>query len=164
VGKKTVNKVVKEYIREDIDLFMGEDLYAGIDEVGVSSIAGSLVCSVVVLPENHGIQQLPIDSKKLKENSIRALSPQIKEKALYYAIFAIAPEDVDFWVSKIGILNLQKNCWRKAVKQVRRHFPKIPIILDGKHSVNGKNQGNKIKGVKPIIGATIRNQLCESLH
>lgn len=58
-------------------------LYAGIDEVGVSSIAGPIVAATVILPENHGIKELPIDSKRLTNEKIKELSKIIKEKAMY---------------------------------------------------------------------------------
>lgn len=151
MSEKTINKVVKEYFREDLDSFNVDELYAGIDEVGVSSIAGRFVCSVVILPKNHEIPRLPIDSKKLSEKNITELALEIERKALYYAIIAIDPNDVDEMVSKYGMLTLQKKCWTKAVKLVREHFPNVPIILDGRHKIKG--QGKYYKNMQSIVRA-----------
>lgn len=124
-----------------------EAVYAGIDEVGVSSIAGSLVCSVVILPSKHGISRLPIDSKVLQDSSITVMAKEIEEKAIYYAIFAISPQDVDKEVQEIGMLNLHKKIWKVAINKAREVFPGIPVILDGKHTVDG------VHNVTAIVGA-----------
>jgi ribonuclease HII len=127
--------------------YVVEGMYAGIDEVGVSSIAGSMVCSVVILPYEHGMERLPVDSKVLSEQSIQELSQCIEEKAIYYGIFAISAGDVDKKVKEIGMLKLQKRMWKEAILQVRKSFPDIPIVLDGKHTVEG------VSNVKGIVGA-----------
>ena len=38
-----------------------KNIYAGIDTVGVGFIVGPMVAEVVVLPSNHGINELPVD-------------------------------------------------------------------------------------------------------
>lgn len=124
-----------------------EGLYAGIDEVGVSSIAGSLVCSVVILPKKHTIKRLPIDSKLLGDESITELSKEVKQEALYYAVFAVPPLQVDKAVDSIGMLRLHKRVWRRAIEQVRRHYPGIRVVLDGKHTVRN------VSNLLPVIGA-----------
>ncbi|PLS19215.1 hypothetical protein CVD28_02050 [Bacillus sp. M6-12] len=140
-------QVVKEIGQNNPKVFKEEKVYAGIDEVGVSSIAGSLVCSVVILPANHTISRLPIDSKVLHDNSITEMAQEIEKQALYYAILAVSPQDVDKQVQKKGMLKLQKIIWRKAIETVRQWFPDIPIVLDGKHTVND------MRFISPIIGA-----------
>ena len=122
-------------------------LYAGIDEVGVSSIAGSLVCSVVILPKEHAIERLPIDSKLLGDESITELSKEIEREALYYAVFAVPPLEVDKAVDSIGMLRLHKRVWRKAIEQGRKHYPGIRVVLDGKHTVRN------VSNLLPVIGA-----------
>lgn len=122
-------------------------LYAGIDEVGVSSVAGSLVCSVVILPKEHSIERLPIDSKLLGDESITDISRDVEQQALYYAVFAVPPLEVDRAVDSIGMLRLHKRVWRRAIEQVRKHYPGIRVVLDGKHTVRN------VSNVLPVIGS-----------
>lgn len=145
-NSSSIIKLVKES-RKDNLINVSGDIYAGIDEVGVSSIAGCLVCSVVVLPQEHGINRLPIDSKLLQDSSIISLTKEIEDKAIYYAIFAISPTDVDEEVQKGDMLSLHKKIWLKAIESVRDVFPNIRVILDGKNSIKD------IQNLSAYVGA-----------
>jgi ribonuclease HII len=112
-------------------------MYAGIDEVGVSSVAGPMVAAVVVLPKNHGISELPVDSKKISNKKIYDLSKKVKEKAIYFKIVSIDNAKID----KKGVINTQYTLWQKCAKAVRKKHPKIHIVIDGRHKIpNVKNQ------------------------
>ncbi|QUH21860.1 ribonuclease HII [Alkaliphilus sp. B6464] len=113
----------------------------GIDEVGVSSIAGPMVAALVVLPENHGIDRLPIDSKNLSDNEIIELAKQIKEKAMYFKIKEISAEEVD----KHGVSKSMRKLWNRLAKHITRsrqskfkvnYIPEITIILDGNQKMD----------------------------
>lgn len=72
-------------------------LYIGIDEVGVSSVAGPMVAATVILPQNHGIKRLPVDSKDLGEIEIKELAEEIRNKAIYYKIVEADNLKVNEW-------------------------------------------------------------------
>lgn len=107
-------------------------LYAGIDEVGVSSIAGPMVACVVVLPEDHGINELPVDSKLLKSSTISRIASIIRSKALFCKVFFKGPSEVD----EIGWKNARYSLWSKCAKSVLKVYPGIKIILDGGQKIS----------------------------
>ncbi len=118
-----------------------DNLYAGIDEVAVSTLAGPMVCAVVVLPKVHGIGGLPVDSKLLHQ-SINRMSDLILERALYVDIVKLNAEEVD----RLGERKSLRTLWKACADHVRKHAPSIEIIIDGKHEVpNITNQQAIIK-------------------
>ena len=110
-------------------------LYAGIDEVGVSSVAGSMMASVVVLPENHGIKELPIDSKRLSEEKIEKIAKEILEVAIICKTYKLSAEEVD----KFGDFSVKK-LWNRCANYIlkekkRRNIELDKIIVDGKYKI-----------------------------
>ncbi|MDF5301603.1 ribonuclease HII, partial [Vibrio parahaemolyticus] len=72
----------------------GYQLIAGVDEVGRGPLVGDVVTAAVILDPNNPIEGLN-DSKKLSEKKRLALLPEIKEKALAWAVGRCSPEEID---------------------------------------------------------------------
>ena len=100
-------------------------LYAGIDEVGVSSVAGSMVASIVILPENHGIKELPIDSKRLSEEKIEKIAKEILEVAIICKTYKLSAEEVD----KFGDFSVKK-LWNRCANYILKEKKRRNIELD----------------------------------
>ena len=77
------------------ELYKKYNLVGGVDEAGRGPLAGPLLVAAVIL----GKQGLKIeginDSKKLTEKKREKLYPEIIEKALYWSIVEISPNEVD---------------------------------------------------------------------
>lgn len=101
--------------------------YAGIDEVGVASIAGPMMATVVMLPERHGIARLPVDSKRLGPNTIQALAAAIEAGVLFAWVGSLDAAAVD----ALGVHKAQVLLWQAAAATVRAVRPTIPILVDG---------------------------------
>lgn len=69
-------------------------LIAGVDEVGRGPLAGPVVTAAVILDPNNPITGL-MDSKVLSEAKREALFPEIKAKALAWAIGRCEVEEID---------------------------------------------------------------------
>lgn len=106
-------------------------IYAGIDEVAVSCIAGPLIAAVCILPEDHGIGELPIDSKRLSDSKIKELAGQIKEKAIFYKIVELSADKIEEFGVNFALVKLQN----KLVKQLQKNNHKVKIIVDGKKKI-----------------------------
>ena len=69
----------------------GYQLVAGVDDVGRGPLVGDVVTAAVILDPNNPIEGLN-DSKKLSEKQRLALLPEIKEKALAWAVGRCSPD------------------------------------------------------------------------
>jgi len=105
--------------------------YAGIDEVGVASIAGPMLAAAVVLPEKHGIAGLPVDSKRLGPDTIQAMAAPIEDAALFAWVGSFDAAAVD----ALGIRQARARLWQAAAADVRAVLPMIPIIIDGREAI-----------------------------
>lgn len=105
--------------------------YAGIDEVGVESIAGPMVSSSVILPKRHNITEIPVDSKTLKDPSIKKLAGEINKKAIFICTYSIEGKYVD----EFGTDFCSQLLWYACAKKTREYLPNIKIILDGKYTI-----------------------------
>ncbi|GGF83798.1 ribonuclease HII [Alteromonas lipolytica] len=83
---------------------------AGVDEVGRGPLVGDVVTAAVILDPNNPIEGLT-DSKKLSEKKRNALSGEIKQKALAWAIGRATPEEID----KLNILHATMLAMTRAV-------------------------------------------------
>jgi len=90
-------------------------LVAGIDEVGRGCIAGPVLAAAVILRPGQAIDGLA-DSKKLTPLRREALSRQIKEMALAWAIGRAEPGEID----SINIL-------QASLLAMRRAFQALPV-------------------------------------
>lgn len=85
----------------------------GIDEAGCGPLAGPVYAAAVILNPEDPIEGLN-DSKKLTEKKREALYPQIKERALAWAIASASAEEID----EINILQARLLAMRRAVEQL----------------------------------------------
>lgn len=101
--------------------------YAGVDEVGRGPLCGDVVTASVILDPNKPILGLK-DSKKLSDKKRQALSIEIKEKALAYAIGRASVLEID----QLNILQATFLAMQRAVSLLSI----IPdaVLVDGNRS------------------------------
>ena len=85
----------------------------GIDEAGCGPLAGPVYAAAVILNPEDPIEGLN-DSKKLTEKKREALFPQIKERALAWAIASATAQEID----EINILQARLLAMRRAVEML----------------------------------------------
>ena len=85
----------------------------GIDEVGRGPLAGPVVASAVILPENCDILYIN-DSKKLSEKKREELYDIIMEKAVAVGIGMVSPARID----EINILQATYEAMREAIQNL----------------------------------------------
>ncbi len=88
----------------------GQELVAGVDEVGRGPLCGAVVTAAVILDPNRPIEGLN-DSKKLTEARREALFPLIKEHALAWAIGRAEVHEID----QLNILHATMLAMQRAV-------------------------------------------------
>ncbi|MBU8908173.1 ribonuclease HII [Desertibacillus haloalkaliphilus] len=140
------NEQYKFSVKYKNDLKNGKEFdYAGIDEVAVTSIAGPMVAAVVVLPKDHGIKELPLDSKVLLPKTLQSLAKKIEEEALFLSIYKINAQKVD----ELGMNRSQRRLWQSCANSLRGSMRggskykrrrgkvkrNIPIVIDGNHKI-----------------------------
>ena len=91
-----------------------EGLVCGIDEAGRGPLAGPVVASAVILDPARRIEGLN-DSKKLSEKRRAALSVEIRELAVAWAVAEASPEEID----RLNILQATFLAMRRAVEALR---------------------------------------------
>jgi ribonuclease HII len=105
-------------------------LLAGVDETGVSDIAGPLVSACVILPiidpDSEHVRVFGVDdSKKIKEKYLERHAQNIVDAALGVGIGVASPQEIDFFGKrKACILSMVR-----AVANCQTPF-KIPISPD----------------------------------
>ena len=86
----------------------GQDAVAGIDEAGMSPLAGPVSAAAVILKPGTRITGID-DSKKLDASSREALAIEIKEKAASWSVAFVEVEEIDtiniYWA---GILAMRR--------------------------------------------------------
>jgi len=102
-------------------------LIAGVDEVGRGPLAGPVVTAAVILDPNNPIEGL-MDSKALSEKKREALEPQIKAKALAWAIGRCEVEEIDHH----NILQATMIAMQRAVAGLQLKPTKV--LVDGNRS------------------------------
>ncbi|MGM4961465.1 ribonuclease HII, partial [Bradyrhizobium sp. 604_D8_N2_3] len=84
----------------------GQDAVAGIDEAGMSPLAGPVAAAAVILRPGTRITGID-DSKKLDANSREALAIEIKEKAASWSVAFVEVEEVDtiniYWAAILAM-------------------------------------------------------------
>jgi ribonuclease HII len=81
----------------------GQNFVAGVDEAGMSPLAGPVSAAAVILKPGTRIAGID-DSKKLDANSREALAKEIKEKAASWSVAFVEVEEID----TINILNVSR--------------------------------------------------------
>jgi ribonuclease HII len=103
----------------------GVTLVAGIDEAGMSPLAGPVSAGAVIFPPETRIPGVD-DSKKLDAAERERLVPLIKEKALAWAVAFVEPEEIDrlniYWA---GICAMERAV--AALSAVPQH-----LLIDGR--------------------------------
>ena len=85
----------------------------GIDEAGCGPLAGPVYAAAVILNPDDPIEGVN-DSKKLTEKKREALYPQIKERALAWAIASATAQEID----EINILQARLLAMRRAMEML----------------------------------------------
>ncbi len=93
---------------------LGAKYICGVDEVGRGPLAGPVVCAAVIMPLDDIIEGVD-DSKKLSAKKRAALSGQIINKAVAYAICRVEPQVID----EINILQATRLCMKNAVESLK---------------------------------------------
>ncbi|HCG5923023.1 TPA: ribonuclease HII [Vibrio parahaemolyticus] len=143
----------------------GYQLIAGVDEVGRGPLVGDVVTAAVILDPNNPIEGLN-DSKKLSEKKRLALLPEIKEKALAWAVGRCSPEDID----ELNILQATMVAMQRAIAGLKvqpdlvlidgNRCPELPI--DSQAVVKGDLRVAEISAAS-IIAKVVRDQEMEEL-
>jgi ribonuclease HII len=97
---------------------------AGCDEAGRGCLAGPVVASAVILPENFKHKVLN-DSKKLSEKDRESTKTVILESAISWGIGVVSPKEID----EINILNASFLAMHRAIDQLKIK-PEL-LLIDG---------------------------------
>ena len=100
------------------------DLICGVDEAGRGPWAGPVTAGAVILDPDGPIEGWT-DSKKLSEKKRLALEPEIKSKALAWAVVHVEPEDID----RINIREATFEAMRRAILGLE--LKPTQILIDG---------------------------------
>ncbi|HCG6063759.1 ribonuclease HII [Vibrio parahaemolyticus] len=143
----------------------GYQLIAGVDEVGRGPLVGDVVTAAVILDPNNPIEGLN-DSKKLSEKKRLALLPEIKEKALAWAVGRCSPEEID----ELNILQATMVAMQRAIAGLKvqpdlalidgNRCPELP--MDSQAVVKGDLRVAEISAAS-IIAKVVRDQKMEEL-
>lgn len=143
----------------------GYQLIAGVDEVGRGPLVGDVVTAAVILDPNNPIEGLN-DSKKLSEKKRLALLPEIKEKALAWAVGRCSPEEID----ELNILQATMVAMQHAIAGLKvqpdlvlidgNRCPELP--MDSQAVVKGDLRVAEISAAS-IIAKVVRDQEMEEL-
>ncbi|EKM22691.1 MULTISPECIES: ribonuclease HII [Vibrio] len=143
----------------------GYQLVAGVDEVGRGPLVGDVVTAAVILDPNNPIEGLN-DSKKLSEKKRLALLPEIKEKALAWAVGRCSPEEID----ELNILQATMVAMQRAISGLKvqpdlalidgNRCPQLP--MDSQAVVKGDLRVAEISAAS-IIAKVVRDQEMEEL-
>ncbi len=103
----------------------GHEAIAGVDEAGMSPLAGPVAAAAVILKPGTRISGIN-DSKKLDANSRERLAEEIKEKAASWSVAFVEVEEIDtiniYWA---GLLAMQRAVKGLAVTPQR-------LLIDAK--------------------------------
>lgn len=105
----------------------------GVDEAGRGPLAGAVFAAAVVLDPSKPIVGLA-DSKKISEKNRDALTIEIKDKALAWAIATSSVEEID----TINILQASLLAMKRAVEMLQSNFQFTPdlVQVDGNKCPN----------------------------
>ncbi|CAE6896649.1 Endonuclease that specifically degrades the RNA of RNA- DNA hybrids [Vibrio sp. B1REV9] len=143
----------------------GYHLIAGVDEVGRGPLVGDVVTAAVILDPNNPIEGLN-DSKKLSEKKRLELLPEIKEKALAWAVGRCSPAEID----ELNILQATMVAMQRAIAGLNvqpdlalidgNRCPDLP--MDAQAVVKGDLRVAQISAAS-IIAKVVRDQEMEEL-
>lgn len=121
-------------------LFFGEHAaVGGVDEVGVTALAGPIVAACVVLPIINREDNLDLflvdDSKKIREKYRFKNARVVQERALAYGIGVVSPMEID----ATNIYVASNLAMKRAVEDCRKRFGKNSVtflLLDGDRPID----------------------------
>ncbi len=96
----------------------GRTHIAGVDEAGMSPLAGPVVAAAVILPRNFHLPGVD-DSKRLSAEQRDELAPIIRREALAWATGIVSPAEID-----------QINIYRAGLLAMRRAVEKLALLPD----------------------------------
>tara|TARA_Y100000034_G_scaffold30827_1_gene37656 strand:+ start:853 stop:1494 length:642 start_codon:yes stop_codon:yes gene_type:complete len=100
----------------------------GIDEAGVSPLAGPVVAAAVYLPVNHDMYDID-DSKRLSANKRNKLYHDIINNAKVYGVGIVTPAEIDDSGIRLGVFL----AWKRAiVAACEGDFIPDAVVVDGK--------------------------------
>ncbi len=166
VAKAKTTKATKAKVElPPFEYPQGYQLIAGVDEVGRGPLVGDVVTAAVILDPNNPIEGLN-DSKKLSEKKRLALLPEIKEKALAWAVGRCSPEEID----ELNILQATMVAMQRAIAGLKvqpdlvlidgNRCPELP--MDSQAVVKGDLRVAEISAAS-IIAKVVRDQEMEEL-
>ncbi len=101
-------------------------LICGVDEAGRGPLAGPVFAAAVILDPDDPLEGLA-DSKKLTEKARDRLAPQIRARALSWAVASASVEEIDAF----NILQATLLAMRRAVEALS--LPPEEVLVDGTH-------------------------------
>jgi len=138
----------------------------GVDEAGRGPLCGSVVAAAVILDPARPIAGL-CDSKKLSEKKREALAPQIRERALAWAVAEASVEEID----RLNILHASMLAMRRAVLAL--NIAPDRVIVDGNrcpelpYPVTAIVKGDATEpsiSAASILAKTVRDEQMRTLH
>lgn len=124
---------LRKLLRFETELWSrGVTHVAGVDEAGMSPLAGPVVAGAVILPRDVRIAGVD-DSKKLDAKTRETLAAEIKRRAIAWAVGIVEPEEID----RVNIYRAGLLAMRRAVEGLgvtpeallidARKLPELPI-------------------------------------
>ena len=150
---------------DDLPFSQGE-IICGVDEAGRGPLAGPVFAAAVILDPAQPIEGLR-DSKKLTETKRDLLAPQIKAKALAWAIAEASEEEID----SLNILQASMLAMRRAVEALST-VPTLALIdgnrcpvmaIRGMAIIGGDDKVDSISAAS-ILAKTARDAALVHLH
>jgi len=140
---------------------------AGIDEVGRGPLAGPVVASAVLFPQNISLNGIN-DSKKLSEKKREELFDKIYENAISVGVGIVSHEEID----ELNILNATFEAMHRAVKKLS--ISPQHLLIDGNRFSKDSNIPftTIVKGdakcysiaAASIIAKVTRDRMMKELH
>ena len=123
-----------------------DDIWIGVDEAGVGTLAGPMVVAIVALPKSLRLKGVT-DSKKMTDKSREDSIDLIHNNALYYRVSVADAAQVD----SEGIWNLWNRLVSAVVTDAQMEFDGHEVLLDGNRVLPGRRLG----GIVPIVGGDL---------
>lgn len=100
---------LRKLLRFETELWeAGVTRVAGVDEAGMSPLAGPVVAGAVILPPRFRLAGVD-DSKKLDPDTREALAIEIKRHAVAWAVGIVEPEEIDrIHIYRAGLLAMRR--------------------------------------------------------
>ena len=125
-GRRAEGQRLRGILRYERELWAGGIVHvAGIDEAGMSPLAGPGAAAAVIFPPEFRLPDVD-DSKKLDEKTRERLAPIIRENAVASAVAFVEPEEIDriniYWAGLLAMLRAVE-----ALGVVPQH-----LLIDGR--------------------------------